>query len=503
VTTGTGGEPSDDQDGRSGARRGYPQVKQLSGVPQLRARLVELGEDLPLDDAVDPDGPLSRPLRLGRAGTAANRFCVLPMEGWDATTDGRPTELVRRRWQRFGLSGAGLVWGGEAVAVVPEGRANPHQLCIGPRSVEDLGELRAALVDAHVVAGHDPDGLVVGLQLTHSGRWSRPEGSPAPRVAYRHRLLDPRVGVDDDGAVLTDTELDDLIGAFVAAAEVARDAGFDFVDVKQCHGYLLHELLSGVTRPGPYGGDLEGRSRFARRTVEAISSACPELVVGSRLSLFDLVAHRADPDGLGEPEATGASVPFCFGGDGSGVGADLTETDQLIEALRASGVELLCASAGSPYYVPHVQRPAYFPPSDGYLPPRDPLVDAARLQQLTAQVAEAHPGLPVVASALTYFQDHLPNVAQALVRQRWCSAVGIGRMVLSYPELPADVLAGRSLQRRAVCRTFSDCTTAPRHGLVSGCYPLDEHYKGRPERRDLAAAKRRGRSGGAAAEADS
>jgi 2,4-dienoyl-CoA reductase-like NADH-dependent reductase (Old Yellow Enzyme family) len=425
------------------------------------------------------------------------------MEGWDATADGRPTELVRRRWRHFGRSGAGLVWGGEAVAVVPEGRANPRQLCIGPRSSEDLAALRAELVEEHARAGHPTDGLVVGLQLTHSGRWSRPEGVPAPRVAHRHPLLDERVGVHDDAAVLTDTELDDLIGAFVAAALVARDAGFDFVDVKQCHGYLLHELLSGVTRPGPYGGDLEGRSRFARRTVEAIRSACPDLAVGSRMSLFDLAPHRAGAGGIGELELTGGDVPYCFGGDGTGLGVDLTETNLLIEALRSSGVELLCASAGSPYYVPHVQRPAYFPPSDGYLPPRDPLVDAARLQQLTAQVAEAHPGLPVVASALTYFQDHLPNVAQALVRQRWCSAVGIGRMVLSYPELPADVLAGRSLQRRAVCRTFSDCTTAPRHGLVSGCYPLDEHYKGRPERRDLAAAKRRGRSGGAAAEADS
>lgn len=485
----------EDAAGDGPGRRGYPQIRQLRTAQDLSARLGELGEDLAVDGVVEAGGPLAEPLSLGSAGVAANRFCVLPMEGWDATGDGRPTELVLRRWQRFGRSGAGLVWGGEAVAVVPEGRANPRQMCIGANSVEDLAGLRAGLVQARSEAGHPADGLVVGLQLTHSGRWSRPQGRPAPRIAYRHRLLDERVGVADDSAVMSDSELDDLIGGFVGAAVVAREAGFDFVDVKQCHGYLLHELLSAVDRPGPYGGDLAGRSRLARRVVEAIRAECPGLAVGSRLSLFDVVPHRAGPGGLGEPEATGSSAPFCFGGDGTGAGVDLAETHELIGALRRSGVELLCATAGSPYYVPHVQRPAYFPPSDGYLPPRDPLVDAARLQQVTGEVARSHPGLPVVASGLTYFQDHLPNVAQALVRQGWCSAAGLGRMVLSYPELPSDVLAGRPLQRRSVCRTFSDCTTGPRHGLVSGCYPLDDYYKALPERADLAAVKRRDRTG--------
>ena len=62
-------------------------------------------------------------------------------------------------------------------------------------------------------------------------------------------------------------------------------------------------------------------------------------------------------------------------------------------------------------------------------------------------------------------------------REFLLDAVGLGRMVLAYPELPADVLQGRPLQRRRICRTFSDCTSAPRAGLVSGCYPLDPHYK--------------------------
>lgn len=466
------------------------QVRRLRDIDALRARFAELGIDLPVDEEVDPHGPLARPLDLGAAGVAPNRWAVLPMEGWDGTADGRPTDLVRRRWQRFGTSGAGLVWGGEAVAVVPEGRANPHQLCIGPSSVDDLAALRTELVAAYLTAGTDR-GPVVGLQLTHSGRWSRPDGTPRPRVAYRHPLLDGRVGATD-ADVLSDGELDDLAGAFVAAARVAADAGFTFVDVKQCHGYLGHELLSAHDRPGRYGGDLEGRSRFFRTVVEGIAAEVPGLAVASRLSAFDLAPHVAGPDGTGVPahDPSAGSYRFAFGGDGTGTGIDLTETHALFDLLERAGVHLVCVTAGSPYYNPHAQRPAFFPPSDGYLPPRDPLVDVAAMVAATAELAAAHPDVHVVGSGLTYLQEWLPHVAQALVGTGAMAAAGIGRMVLSYPTLPADTLAGRPLDRGHLCRTFSDCTTAPRHGMVSGCYPLDEAYKARPERVELTRVKR-------------
>jgi 2,4-dienoyl-CoA reductase-like NADH-dependent reductase (Old Yellow Enzyme family) len=462
--------------------------------------LDELRARLPVDDAVDPAGPLSRPLEVaGRR--LANRFAVLPMEGWDGTVEGRPTDLVRRRWRRFGESGAGLVWGGEAVAVRPDGRANPHQLCIGPSSAADLAALRDEVLAGHrrtVEAGGEPPdaaGLadaagapLVGLQLTHSGRWSRPRGEPAPRVAYRHPVLDAPVGATD-ADVLSDGELDDLVEAFVAAAVVAAEAGFDFVDVKACHGYLGHELLSALDRPGRYGGDLDGRSRFVRSILDGVASAAPGLGLGVRLSLFDVVPHRPGPGGRGEP-VVGAPYRFAFGGDGTGTGIDLTEVHALVDRLVAHGVTMLCATASSPYYSPHVQRPAYFPPSDGYRPPHDPLIDVARLQAVTAEVTRAHPEVVMVGSGLTYLQDWFGHVAQPLVADGWCHLAGLGRMVLSYPTLPADLLAGRPLDRRAVCRTFSDCTTAPRNGLVSGCYPLDPYYKDRPERVALTTAKR-------------
>jgi len=182
--------------------------------------------------------------------------------------------------------------------------------------------------------------------------------------------------------------------------------------------------------------------------------------------------------------------PHAFGGDGTGSGTDLTETHRFCELLTELGVSLLCVTAGSPYYCPHVQRPAFFPPSDGYLPPRDPLVEVVRMQEATRELTATHPQLLVVGSGLTYLQDHFANVGQALVEGGWMHSVGLGRMVLSHPELPARVMRGEGLERRLVCRTFSDCTTAPRHGMVSGCWPLDEHYKSRPDRADLVKVKR-------------
>jgi 2,4-dienoyl-CoA reductase-like NADH-dependent reductase (Old Yellow Enzyme family) len=472
------------------------QIRTLRDHAQLSARLSALGldGDLAVDPEVDPGGPLAAP--LGVAGReAANRFCVLPMEGWDGEADGRPSDLVRRRWRRFGAGRAGIVWA-EATAVRPDGRANPRQLVLDATTADALAALRRDLVAAHAEAGGDRHGPVVGLQLTHSGRWSRPGGDPAPRVAYRHPLLDARAGIapgrDGEAAVLSDAELDALVDDYVRAAVLARRAGFDFVDVKHCHGYLLHELLSAVDRPGPYGGDLAGRAGFLRRVADGVRAEAPGLGLAMRLSAFDLVPHVAGADHRGTPEDAGPGpYRFAFGGDGTGLGVDLAEVHDLVRLARSWGVDVVSVTAGSPYYCPHAQRPAWFPPSDGYLPPRDPLVEVARLVSVTAAIARAHPDVTVVASGLSYMQQWLPHAAQALVAAGGAAAAGYGRMALSYPDLPSDMLGGRPLSRTRICRTLSDCTTAPRQGLVSGCYPYDPFYKALPERDVLVEAKRR------------
>lgn len=474
----------------------YPRIAQLKSADDLRARLAELGQELPVDDralSAEESSPLAQSLAIG-GFTVGNRWCIHPMEGWDANPDGTPSEFVVRRWRNFGLSGAKLIWGGEAAAVQPDGRANPRQTLATPDNREGLRRLVEELRAAHRERFGTTDDLLVGLQLTHSGRFSRPRDRRLePRIAYHHPLLDAKFGIDpaDPSIVWTDDELERLIDRYVAAAGLAREAGFQFVDLKACHGYLVHEFLSAHTRPGRFGGDFQGRTRLLRTLIERVRDAYPDLMIGVRLSAFDTVPYRTGRE-VGRPLEYDDLLPYRYG---FGVRADaplemdLTEAIDLLRLLKTWGVAAVNLSCGSPYYCPHIQRPALFPPSDGYQPPEDPLRGVCRQIQAVRQCKAAVPDLPLVGTGYSYLQDYLPHVAQAVVRAGWVDSVGLGRMVLSYPELPADVLAGRPQQRKRVCRTFSDCTTAPRAGLVSGCYPLDPFYKSLPEAEQVKAVK--------------
>jgi 2,4-dienoyl-CoA reductase-like NADH-dependent reductase (Old Yellow Enzyme family) len=282
--------------------------------------------------------------------------------------------------------------------------------------------------------------------------------------------------------VLSDGELGRLVEQFVSAARLARKAGFHFVDVKHCHGYLGHELLSARDRPGRYGGPFENRTRFLREVVAGIRAEAPGLRIGVRVSAFDTVPFREGPEGRGEPATDATGYRWAFGLlAGNGLGGALEDARELMALLRRLEVRWVCITAGSPYYNPHVQRPALFPPSDGYRPPEDPLVGVARQVDATARLKAAFPDLVVVGSAYSYLQEWLPHVAQRVIRENRADLVGLGRMILAYPDFPKDVLAGRPLRRTSLCRTFSDCTTAPRAGLVSGCFPLDPFYAAHPD----------------------
>ncbi len=354
---------------------------------------------------------------------------------------------------------------------------------INDANLTDLESLRTELVDVHADRFGRVDDLLVGLQLTHSGRFARPNDQHRlePRTIQRNPSLDAKFGIQDDSAILTDDELQQLIDDFIDAAAAADKAGFAFVDIKHCHGYLGHELLSGFDRSGRFGGSFENRTRFLRQIVAGVRAVAPNLGLAVRVSIFDFFPFRRGPDHVGEADPI-ADPRLMFGGDGTGLGINLDEPSEFMTLLEELGIQLVCSTAGSPYYNPHIQRPAYFPPSDGYQPPEDPLVGVARQIQATADLKKRHPGLVFVGSGYSYLQDWLPHTAQAAVRGGWVDSIGLGRMVLSYPDLPADVLSGNKMVRNRICRTFSDCTTAPRNGLVSGCYPLDPFYKQRPER---------------------
>ena len=448
-----------------------------------------IAENIP----VGKNSALNRPYLL-ESKAIGNRFCILPMEGWDGTADGHPTDLVRRRWSNFGRSGAKLIWGGEAAAVRMDGRANPHQLMINEDTLADIADLRQLLVTTHQDNYGNTDDLLVGLQLTHSGRFSCPHDSKIrePSILYHHPLLDKKFGIPSDFAVMTDDEISRLELDYIKAAELAQKAGFDFVDVKHCHGYLGHEFLSAVERPGRFGGSFENRTRFLSDVVHGIRSKTPGISIGVRLSAFDFIPFQKGENGKGEPvKYDHDHYPYAFGGDGTGTGIDLTEPILFLKKLLALGVRLVCITAGSPYYVPHIQRPALFPPSDAYQPPEDPLVGVARLISATSALKRAVPELTVVGSGYSYLQEWLPNVAEAVIANGDADFIGYGRMVLSYPDFAVDVLNGRALKKNRICRTFSDCTTAPRMGLVSGCFPLDEYYRGLPDYEALANAKKK------------
>lgn len=483
-------------------------IASLRTPDAFRARCRTLALDIPADDAITrgPAAPLSQPLRLGSV-TVGNRWVTHPMEGWDATADGRPTELVARRWRNFASSGAKLLWGMEAVAITDSARANPRQLVLRPDTVAQIASTAEHAIDVHREAFGTSDDLLWGLQLTHSGRYCRPRHSaqPEPRIAYRHPILDARLGIDSDAPVLTDDEVKRLIETFVQAAALCDQHGIRFLDIKQCHGYLLHEFLSAYTRPGPYGGeDLANRTRVAREIIEGVRQVAPRVVIGVRLSAFDLVPFRPDPTktrigamGPGIPEDFSKLLPYRFA---FGVNPldptepDLTEPIAYLRMLQSWGVSVVNISCGSPYYNPHIQRPALYPPSDGYQPAADPLIDVNRIIQATRALKAAVPDLPLVSTGLTYLQEHLPLVAQALVRHGWTDLVGIGRMLLSYPRMIADATVGGALQPRLICRTFSDCTSAPRNGLVSGCYPLDASYRDSADGEALRNLKRHARA---------
>lgn len=467
----------------------YPRMARLRDAQTLRRHIKQLVIELPFDEEVLPgeDSPLAKAYKLPNGHLIGNRFCTSPMEGWDGTADGKPSDLTTRRWENFGRSGAKLIWGGEAVAVRHDGRANPNQLVITSNNLQSLEKLRMALVEEHVARFGTSDDLFVGLQLTHSGRFSRPNEKTRmePKILYHHPLVDNLFSLPQDYPTLTDGEIEALIADFVRAAKQAQEIGFDFVDIKHCHGYLGHEFLSARTRPGKYGGRFENRTRFLREIVAGIRRECPGLEIGVRLSAFDYPPFRDDGDGIARPldwRDESGQYPFSFGGDpDEPTTIQYDEIFAFLDLLEKLDVRMVNISAASPYYNPHLTRPAYFPPSDGYSPPEDPLVGVARHINVVSRLKSHGANLAIVGSAYSYLQEWLPNVAQYVVRTGMADFVGLGRMLLSYPELPADILEGNNINRKRLCRTFSDCTTAPRKGMISGCYPLDPYYKSRPE----------------------
>ena len=446
-----------------------------------------LGLDFHLSDDL---ASLFRPITVG-ARPVGNRLAIQPMEGCDGELDGSPGELTFRRFRRFGAGGAKLIWG-EACAVVPEGRANPRQLLINPANAPSLERLVRETRAAHIESNGPDDDLLVGLQLTHSGRYA----FQRPILAQHDPLLDPRTVLDKatgatagpDTPLITDAELDRLQDRYVEAAGLAQRAGFDFVDIKQCHRYLLNELLGARSRPGKYGGPFENRTRFIREVAGRIREACPGLLIATRLNVFDGVPYTKGEDGRGLPCPFTPPVRSVWGhrhGLDVPLLPDLAEPLDLIGMLRDLGAGLLNVSMGNPYASPHLVRPFEYPPPDGYETPEHPLIGVDRHFRVAAAIQAAHPELVVVGSGYSWLQAFAFLAGAANVTAGRTTFVGIGRAdALTQPDFARRLRHGEPLDRKRLCRTFSYCTALMRskHNemgqFATGCPPFDKEVYG-------------------------
>ncbi|MFP3905211.1 MAG: FAD-dependent oxidoreductase, partial [Armatimonadota bacterium] len=419
---------------------------------EIEEKLQELGLSLPYSDntAVLAEPTTAGPLHL------PNALGIHPVEGCDGSADGKPEALTYRRYRRFAAGGSGLIWL-EATAVVHEGRANPRQLLLKEENMEDFRRLRECITEAATEEYEDHQPAVVA-QLTHSGRESKPTGTPEPIIAYHHPTLDPRHDITDEYPLITDDELDELQEAYVDAARVAYEAGFDAVDVKACHGYLLYELLNAFTREDSrYGGSYENRTRMVREIVQKIRRDVPDIAITSRLSVYDAMPY-----------------PYGFGmaRDGS-MEPDLTEPVRLIKELQEMGVCLINVAYGSPYYNPHVERPYDTHEIGGYVPDEHPLTNIATMVKLHRDLAREVPDMPLMGTGFTWLREFSPYVGAALVENNEAHCIGYGRQALAYPDFAREIVQRGELTPTKLCICCSSCTQIMRDGGRSGCVVRD------------------------------
>ncbi len=445
------------------------------------------GLDIRLTDDM---APLLEPFHWG-GRAVGNRMAVQPMEGCDGTLDGAPDELTFRRYERFGAGGAKLIWG-EAAAVVPEGRANTRQLLVNDVNLPGLARMVDLARSAHKSAWGDDGDLVIGLQLTHSGRYS----VPRPIIAQHDPLLDHRTilnratgeVVGPDTPLISDDELDRLQDSYVAAAKLAQKAGYDFVDIKQCHKYLLNELLASRTRPGKYGGSFENRTRFILTLIDRLKAEVPGLLLATRMNVYDGLPYRKggeDVESIGLPADYQAPVTSCWGTNPDNpVELDLTEPIALIAALRDRGIQLINVTMGNPYANPHFLRPFEYAPVDAYQTPEHPLIGVDRHFRAASTIQQTFPDVFVLGSGYSWLQAFTFHAGAANIRDGRVSLVGIGRNALSHPDFGGYVMQGKPLDPKRLCRTFSECTALMRakHNALgqfaTGCPPFDKAVYG-------------------------
>ena len=432
-------------------RRYFPlaefQKFRYKSLAELQADIERLGLNIPTTENLSP---LGQAVKVGKH-TAQNAFAVLPMEGFDCKPNGAPSDLTHRRYMRYAEGGAGLVWF-EACAVLHEGKSNPCQMGI---SEDSFAEIKSLVRDFNQTAqdtcGYKPLSI---LQLTHSGRYSRPDSFSVrkPIIVKHDPEFDLRVGIDETYPMATDEQLEALVPIYAKAAALAKDAGFDGVDIKTCHRYLLSELLSCYTRPGKFGGSLENRASLLLRIISEVRAAVgDDFIIASRFSVFD---DHPYPVGFGACPERGYPC--------------LDEPLRLTQMMVKAGIDLLSASGGDVFKGPHITRPFNQNVVGGSDPPEHPLEGVVRQMEFSRAVKKVCGNVPLIGTAYTWLREYLPNIGAAEIAAGNISMIGFGRGAFAYPDMPKDVLAGRANPKK-YCIACTKCTQIMRDCGQIGC----------------------------------
>ncbi|MCI8887821.1 MAG: flavin oxidoreductase/NADH oxidase [Hungatella sp.] len=417
-------------------------------VEEIQKRAEELGVHLPF---ADDTKVLGEPLKV-RDITLTNRMGIAPMEGADGLPDGSPSPLTLRRYVRDAQGGSAVIWF-EAISIVEEGRSGAHQLMLTRHNLDAYKAFTEQIKEAGRKANGFAPWLV--MQANHSGRYSNPQGKPAPLIAYRHPEYE-KLRKADDSCIVTDDYLKALEERFGEAACLAKEAGFDAVDIKSCHGYLLAELSSAYTRPGLYGGSYDNRMRLFKNGIRAAKVyEDAGFMVTARIGIYD-----------------GFPYPYGFGvKEGKGAVPDLEEPVKLVRELyEEEGIAMVNLTMGNPYVSTHVTRPF-----DGgkYIPGEHPLFGTARMINGIGQVKKAVPHMVISASGPSYLRQYSDLFAAGAIKEGLCDAVLFGRMSFANPAFAAQILKDGRMDPKKTCVTCGKCGDLIRAGKPTGCVVRD------------------------------
>ena len=419
-------------------------------IEDVKRNAEKLGIELIFSDNTDV---LRKPVRVCDR-MIANPMVINPMEGCDSLADGSPGELTKRRYERLSGGMSGIIWV-EATAVLHEGRANPRQLFINSGNAGSFAVLCDDMRKNASKKHPEVTEPLLILQLTHSGRYAKPDGKPRPLTASHNQYLDKSIGLDETYPIITDDNLKRIEGAFVDAAVLARKAGYDGIDIKSCHGYLINELLGAHTREGMYGMSYDNRTRFLKNVYRMIKEAVgKDFIITCRMNIYDALPF-----------------PYGFGAlpDG-GLVPDYTEAVKLIKELRSLGMGMVNITMGNPYYNPHINRPF---DKGGYPHPEHPLAGMARLTDGAGVIQKEIADIAVVGSGYSYLRDLSVYLAAGSIESGKAKLAGFGREAFAYPDFAADVMLNNKLSKNKCCIACGKCTEMMRYGGATGCAVRD------------------------------